>query len=79
MQQRVQLIGPLWQLMMPCASLKKAIRALLTWRRGGIDSGPPDGMMRPATRRGIRQYQRSLGLPADGFPSLKLLQQLQLQ
>jgi membrane-bound lytic murein transglycosylase B len=33
--------------------------------------------MGPATWRGIRQYQRSLGLPADGFPSLKQLQQLQ--
>ena len=43
----------------------------------GFDSGTPDGMMGPATRRGIRQYQRSQGLPADGYPSLKLLQQLQ--
>ena len=40
MQQRVQLIGPLWQLMMPCASLKKAIRALLTWRRGRYRQWP---------------------------------------
>jgi lytic murein transglycosylase len=43
----------------------------------GFDSGTPDGMMGPATRRGIRNYQRSLGLPADGYPSLDLLQQLQ--
>jgi membrane-bound lytic murein transglycosylase B len=43
----------------------------------GFDSGTPDGMMGPATRRGIRQYQRSLGQPADGYPSLKLLRQLQ--
>jgi hypothetical protein len=43
----------------------------------GFDSGTPDGMMGPATRRGIRQYQRSLGLPADGYPSLNLLQHLQ--
>ena len=43
----------------------------------GFDSGKSDGMMGPATRRGIRQYQRSLGLPADGYPSLKLLRQLQ--
>ena len=43
----------------------------------GFDSGKPDGMMGPATRRGIRQYQRSLGMPADGYPSPKLLQQLQ--
>ncbi len=43
----------------------------------GFDSGTPDGMMGPATRRGIRQYQRSLGLPTDGYPSLNLLQHLQ--
>lgn len=43
----------------------------------GFDSGTPDGMMGPATRRGIRQYQRRLCLPADGYPSLNLLQHLQ--
>jgi membrane-bound lytic murein transglycosylase B len=42
----------------------------------GFPSGTPDGMMGPATREGIRRYQRSLGLPADGFPSLDLLQRL---
>ena len=43
----------------------------------GYDSGTPDGAMGPATRRGVRQYQRSLGLPADGYPTLDLLQRLQ--
>jgi membrane-bound lytic murein transglycosylase B len=43
----------------------------------GFDSGTPDGTMGPATRRGIRLYQRSLGLPADGYPTLELLQGLQ--
>ena len=43
----------------------------------GFDSGTPDGAMGPATRRGIRQYQRSLGLAADGYPTLELLQRLQ--
>jgi lytic murein transglycosylase len=42
----------------------------------GFDSGTPDGMMGLATQRGIRQYQRSLGLPADGYPTLELLQRL---
>lgn len=40
----------------------------------GFDSGAPDGMMGPATRSGIRQYQRSNGLPADGYPTLEILQ-----
>ena len=43
----------------------------------GFDSGTPDGTMGPATQRGVRQYQRSLGLPADGYPTLELLQRLQ--
>lgn len=43
----------------------------------GFDSGTPDGMVGPATQRGVRQYQRSLGLAADGYPTLDLLQRLQ--
>ena len=43
----------------------------------GFDSGTPDGMMGPATRSGVRLYQRSQGMPADGYPTLDLLQQLQ--
>jgi len=42
----------------------------------GFASGTPDGIMGPATRAGLRQYQRSAGLPADGFPTLELLQRL---
>lgn len=43
----------------------------------GFDSGTPDGTLGPATRNGIRRYQQSLGLPADGYPTLELLQGLQ--
>jgi lytic murein transglycosylase len=43
----------------------------------GFASGPPDGLMGPATRDALRAYQRSAGLPADGFPTLDLLQRLQ--
>ena len=42
----------------------------------GFDTGTPDGMTGPATQRGIRQYQRSLGLPADGYPTLELLERV---
>ncbi|MBP6600115.1 MAG: lytic murein transglycosylase [Giesbergeria sp.] len=54
------------------------LRALQTALNAkGFDSGTPDGTMGPATRRGIRQYQRSLGLAADGYPTMELLQRLQ--
>ena len=42
----------------------------------GFDSGMPDGLMGPATREGLRCFQRSVGLPADGYPTLELLQRL---
>lgn len=57
------------------SSQLKALQTALNVR--GFDSGTPDGVMGPATRSGVRQYQRSLGLPADGYPSLDLLQRLQ--
>jgi membrane-bound lytic murein transglycosylase B len=43
----------------------------------GFDSGTPDGIMGPATRSGLRDYQRSLNLPADGYPTMELLRRLQ--
>ncbi len=43
----------------------------------GFDAGTPDGMVGPATRRGVRQFQRSQGLPADGYPTLALLAHVQ--
>ena len=51
-------------------ALQTALNAL------GFDSGTPDGMMGPATQRGIRLDQSSLGLPADGSPTVELLQRL---
>jgi membrane-bound lytic murein transglycosylase B len=43
----------------------------------GFDSGMPDGAAGPATRDALRRYQRSIGVPADGYPTLDLLQRLQ--
>ncbi|MBV8618725.1 MAG: lytic murein transglycosylase [Curvibacter sp.] len=42
----------------------------------GFDTGVPDGLMGPATRAGLRRYQRSVGLPADGFADQELLDRL---
>jgi membrane-bound lytic murein transglycosylase B len=43
----------------------------------GFEAGAADGVAGPATRAALRRYQRSEGLPADGFPTLELLQRLQ--
>jgi membrane-bound lytic murein transglycosylase B len=53
----------------------KALQAALTAR--GFDAGATDGQMGPATRQALRAWQRSLGLAADGFPTLDLLARLQ--
>ncbi len=42
----------------------------------GYNTGGIDGKVGPATRRAIRAYQRAVGLPADGFASLSLLERL---
>lgn len=42
----------------------------------GFDSGAPDGQVGPATRQALRAYQRSVGLPADGYPTEELLERL---
>ncbi len=42
----------------------------------GFDTGTPDGVAGPATRIGLREFQKSVGLPADGYPTKELLKVL---
>ncbi len=39
----------------------------------GFNAGTPDGMFGTSTRRAVRQYQQSVNLPADGYPTPALL------
>lgn len=43
----------------------------------GFDTGGVDGVLGSRTRAAIRAFQISRSLPADGYPSLPLLEQLQ--
>lgn len=55
-------------------SQMQQLQTLLNQR--GFNAGTPDGVMGPATRAGLRQYQQSLGAVADGYPTAELLQRL---
>jgi membrane-bound lytic murein transglycosylase B len=45
----------------------------------GLMTGDPDGVIGPATLEALKTYQRSNGLPVDGFPSQSLLEMLRKQ
>ena len=60
-----------------CANLEKYIIALQqSLNARGIDVGGADGILGPATREGIRQFQLSQDMVADGFPSLSVMEAL---
>jgi membrane-bound lytic murein transglycosylase B len=43
---------------------------------GGFDAGEADGMLGPATRSALREFQLSVGLIGDGFPDQGTLERL---
>ncbi|PUB18559.1 lytic murein transglycosylase [Yoonia sediminilitoris] len=59
-------------------SLRRAERVELQQRltAAGFSTGGVDGKIGPNSRAAIRRYQRSIGLPTDGYASLSLLQRL---
>ncbi len=65
-----------WPRTLPALSRSQLLALQTALNQRGFASGEPDGVMGPATRDGIRGYQRSLGLPADGYPSMDLLERL---
>jgi membrane-bound lytic murein transglycosylase B len=65
-----------WPRDLPALTRSQLLTLQTALNQRGFASGTPDGMMGPATRDGLRRYQRSVGLPADGYPTLELLQRL---
>jgi membrane-bound lytic murein transglycosylase B len=60
----------------PLSSEQRArLQKLLADR--GLYSGPIDGKIGAGTRDAIRAFQQKIGLPANGFDSLRLLQRLE--
>jgi len=68
-----------WPRDLPALSRSQLLALQTALNERGFAAGTPDGVMGPATRDGVRRYQRSVGLPADGHPTLDLLQRLQEQ
>lgn len=42
----------------------------------GYDTGTPDGIAGPMTRKALKRYQKDAGLPPDGYPSIEVLSML---
>ncbi|RST49971.1 lytic murein transglycosylase [Variovorax sp. DXTD-1] len=66
-----------WPRDVPALSRSQMVELQTALNQRGFATGAADGVMGPATREGLRRYQRSVGLPADGYPSAELLQRLQ--
>ncbi|UAA40835.1 lytic murein transglycosylase [Paraneptunicella aestuarii] len=69
-----QLSKPLPEL--PIYTLDDVRQLQSTLNQLGFDVGSPDGIMGPATRKGIRDFQASIKLTADGFPDNQVFQAL---
>ena len=66
-----------WPRELPPLSRTQVLQMQQALTQRGFDSGPADGMMGPATREALRRFQRSAGLPPDGYPTPELLDLLQ--
>lgn len=60
----------------PKLSRDQVIELQETLQQQGFDPGKVDGILGPATRRALRQYQNENGMIADGFPGRELLVKL---
>ena len=61
----------------PLLSKEDVLQIQNTLNLLGYDTGTPDGMTGPKTRRATRMFQSDIGLVADGYVGYELFQQLQ--
>ncbi|WP_336365679.1 lytic murein transglycosylase [Marinobacter sp. C2H3] len=62
----------------PSLSRSRVIQLQTALNDAGFDAGEPDGILGPATRAAIRQYQQAKGLVPDGYPGQQLLASLRV-
>ncbi len=55
-------------------SERKELQTRLT--KAGFDAGAPDGIFGPNSINALRRYQKLMGLPADGYANLAILERL---
>lgn len=60
----------------PALSREQRIRLQERLSARGFDVGTPDGIIGPRTVAAIKEFQKSVGLPPDGFPTVGLLGRL---
>nr|WP_255593303.1 lytic murein transglycosylase [Acidovorax sp. sic0104] len=65
-----------WPRELPALSREQVQALQLALNQRGFDTGTPDGVLGPATRAGLRRYQQSEGLAADGYATVELLSRL---
>ena len=58
---------------LPAYTRDDILRLQTALNASGYDVGKPDGIIGPATRAGIREYQLASNLIADGFPGLDVM------
>lgn len=66
----------LWPRDLPPMSREQVLALQTALNARGFDAGSPDGVLGPATRAGLRRYQQSEGVIADGYATLDLLNRL---
>ena len=65
-----------WPTSEPALSREQRIALQERLARRGFDVGTPDGIIGPRTVAAIKEFQKSAGLPVDGFPTVGLLGRL---
>ena len=65
-----------WPTNEPALSREQRIALQEGLARRGYDVGTADGIIGPRTVAAIKEFQKSAGLPVDGFPTVALLGRL---